>query len=185
MDTVWLDLLNSDWHDYRGSGRTEDRLDNDEWLDGFLTRWRTELQGVPREEIRRTLRELRTLLKRMIDATTSGRRIARDDWEMLNALMAVAPMVRQLEREQGGYRFRLVPVTEGLNRVRAEIATSFAHVLVHGDPSRIKICENPDCLWTFYDESKNRTRRWCESSGCGNLMKVRRYRARKKEGTDR
>ena len=185
MDTVWLDLLNSDWHDHRGSGRTEDRLDNDKWLDGFLTRWSTELQGVPREEIRRPLWELRTLLKRMIDASTSGRWIARDDWEMLNALMAVAPMVRQLEMEKGDYRLKLVPVTEGLNRVLAEIAASFAHVLVHGDQSRIKICENPDCLWIFYDESKNRTRRWCESSCCGNLMKVRRFRARKKEGSGR
>lgn len=30
----------------------------------------------------------------------------------------------------------------------------------------------------MYDESRNRTRRWCEAGACGNLLKVRQFRER-------
>ena len=60
----------------------------------------------------------------------------------------------------------------------AAIVGSFAEILAFGEPERIKICQNPDCLWIFYDNSKNHSRKWCENAtGCGNLIKVRRFRA--------
>jgi predicted RNA-binding Zn ribbon-like protein len=49
-----------------------------------------------------------------------------------------------------------------------------------GEPGRLKACENVDCFWVFYDNSRNRTRRWCDSRGCGNLIKVRRFRAKRR-----
>ena len=27
MDEIWIELLNSDWHDFKGQGAAEDRLD--------------------------------------------------------------------------------------------------------------------------------------------------------------
>lgn len=49
------------------------------------------------------------------------------------------------------------------------------------DPARrdrIRICQAPDCVWLFYDSSKNRSRRWCDMRQCGNRVKARRhYRA--------
>ena len=39
MDAAWLDLLNSDYHDYLGRQGGEDRLDNTKWLGRFLSRW--------------------------------------------------------------------------------------------------------------------------------------------------
>jgi hypothetical protein len=44
---------------------------------------------------------------------------------------------------------------------------------------RIKICSADDCLWAYFDTTKNRSRAWCEW-GCGNKVKTRNYRARKK-----
>ncbi len=63
----------------------------------------------------------------------------------------------------------------------AAIAASFASVLVRGDRARVKICANPDCGWVLYDESRNRTRRWCDVKECGNLIKVRLFRARRRK----
>jgi len=60
------------------------------------------------------------------------------------------------------------------------VVESFASFLVEGDPERLKLCENPDCRWVFYDTSRSRTRRWCADS-CGNLLKVRKCRQKKKE----
>lgn len=44
---------------------------------------------------------------------------------------------------------------------------------------RLKICGFDECEWAYYDFSKNRSRTWCEY-GCGNKLKTRAYRARKK-----
>jgi predicted RNA-binding Zn ribbon-like protein len=44
--------------------------------------------------------------------------------------------------------------------------------------TRIKTCSAQDCGWKFVDESKNRSRRWCDMAVCGNLAKTRQYRAR-------
>ena len=46
----------------------------------------------------------------------------------------------------------------------------------------LRICANPPCDWLFLDESRNGLRRWCEMRTCGNLAKVRRYRAGRRHG---
>jgi predicted RNA-binding Zn ribbon-like protein len=38
---------------------------------------------------------------------------------------------------------------------------------------RIKIC--PNCHWLYFDESRNRSRRWCDMSVCGNRVKAQRH----------
>lgn len=52
-----------------------------------------------------------------------------------------------------------------------------------GTWTRLKAC--PDCRWSFYDNTRNGSKRWClmtaagpGSRGCGNIAKVRRHRER-------
>jgi predicted RNA-binding Zn ribbon-like protein len=66
----------------------------------------------------------------------------------------------------------------------AEIAASFARTLADGEKSRLRICDNPDCLWVYYDDTRNRSKRYCDDKMCGNLLKVRRFRARQKGSSD-
>jgi predicted RNA-binding Zn ribbon-like protein len=51
-----------------------------------------------------------------------------------------------------------------------------------GDPDRLKKCSNADCSWMYYDDSQSMSRRWCTPRVCGNLTKVRRFRARHRQG---
>ena len=44
--------------------------------------------------------------------------------------------------------------------------------------NRLKVCPDDGCAWAFYDESRNRSRRWCSMDACGNRHKVRAYRDR-------
>ncbi len=44
---------------------------------------------------------------------------------------------------------------------------------------RLKICAFDECEWAYYDQSKNRSRSYCEY-GCGNKLKTRAYRARQR-----
>ncbi|WP_207652184.1 CGNR zinc finger domain-containing protein [Clostridium oryzae] len=70
-------------------------------------------------------------------------------------------------------------IKKDLNYIIAEIAASFANLLIYHDISRLKKCKNPDCNWFFHDETKSRTKIWCDNN-CANLMKVRKFRRRKK-----
>ncbi|MBK6315514.1 MAG: CGNR zinc finger domain-containing protein [Blastocatellia bacterium] len=78
-------------------------------------------------------------------------------------------------RDGGSFRVELEPTKRDWVWVASEIVASLADVLAAHETHRLKLCGNPDCRWVFYDESKNRTRRWCADS-CGNLIKVRRFR---------
>jgi predicted RNA-binding Zn ribbon-like protein len=49
-----------------------------------------------------------------------------------------------------------------------------------GDLSRVRECGSATCEWLFIDKSRNHTRRWCAMNDCGNVAKVRRFRARQR-----
>jgi len=178
---LWADLINSDWRDYRGSGAREDRIYNDPWLEAFLARagWKGRLPGPAN---RTHLRNLRSLLKRIVDTLIAGEQVRPADLKALNYILSKSPAVSNLEQRDADWQLSQISVKPGFERILATIAFSFASMLANGDPSRIKLCANPDCGWIIYDESHNRTRRWCDVRECGNLIKVRRFRARSKSG---
>jgi len=49
-----------------------------------------------------------------------------------------------------------------------------------GSWSRLKACANSECRWVFYDRSRNRQGHWCEMAVCGNRLKNRALRARRR-----
>jgi predicted RNA-binding Zn ribbon-like protein len=49
-----------------------------------------------------------------------------------------------------------------------------------GTWQRLKACGNPDCLWAFFDRSRNRQGAWCDMASCGNRLKNREFRARRR-----
>ena len=101
-----------------------------------------------------------------------------EDLEALNAALLKAPWIRRLDYARPGFQLRSQPLVRDWNRVIGELALSFAELLVSRDPRRLKPCANPHCRWIFYDETRSRTRRYCHAEKCGNLVKLRRFRAR-------
>ncbi len=49
-----------------------------------------------------------------------------------------------------------------------------------GSWSRLKVCANADCQWAFFDRSRNQQGSWCEMATCGNRLKNRQLRARRR-----
>jgi len=181
-NTLWLDLLNSDWHDFKGGGKHEDRLDKDAWLKNFIAPWRESLAAAPLLKIQSRLKELRTLLRRMAEDFSQRRPITKNDIDHLNNVLGSSPEIKKIVPSGQTYVLEHETKTAGIHSMLAEIAHSFAEILAFGEPERIKICRNPDCLWIFYDNSKNHSRKWCENAtGCGNLIKVRMFRAKAKQ----
>lgn len=183
MESLYIDFLNSDWRDWRGSGRREDRLRKTEWLESFLADWglQVPLPLAANEAQIEALVDLRTTMRRMVETIVHGEDITSEDLAQLNRVMAMAPSHPRLELQENVFRLEQVNDTSGWNLVMARIVESFADLLVYQDVRRLKICDNPDCRWVYYDQSRNRVRRWCDDKACGNLMKVRRFRERQKE----
>jgi predicted RNA-binding Zn ribbon-like protein len=178
LDLLWTSFLNSEWHDWRGGGHTEDRLETPGWVERFLAHWGLPCPAGPADL--GALKELRSLLRGMAVALAAGGTPASDQLAALNAVMAAGPVIRQIGAE---HQLTLRPAGATWAHIEAEIAASLAQTLAEGEGARVRICENPDCLWVFYDDTRNRTKRFCEDKTCGNLIKVRRFRARQKRGS--
>lgn len=179
MTFLWIDFVNSDARDYRGHGPAEEGLDDPRWLERFQRQWdlgRVNLRG---KQANAALKELRMLLQRLIQALVEGRALSDRNLADLNRYLASRPVVPRLERRDDSFHMRLDPTAGGTDAVLFAVAASFAEFLATGDPSRLKLCDNPDCLWVFYDTTRSRTRKWC-GDNCGNLIKVRKFRARKR-----
>ena len=71
----------------------------------------------------------------------------------------------------------LVPIGSGLHAALGRVVADLAEARASGAYDRLKLCAN--CGWAFMDESRNRSRRWCEMTSCGNQSKVRAYRRRR------
>ncbi len=123
-------------------------------------------------------RKLRASLRQMLEQTARGRPIAASTVETINALLARPLGHGELVRNRDGFvrrvRFGLRAPVDLLVPV-AEAASDF---LCHATFFLVRKCENPPCLRYFYDLSKNRGRRWCSMTVCGNRMKVAAYHRR-------
>jgi predicted RNA-binding Zn ribbon-like protein len=60
------------------------------------------------------------------------------------------------------------------------VVHSAAQLLTSEKLGRVKLCAGEGCGWVFLDESRNSSRRWCDSRDCGNRERVRRHLARKR-----
>lgn len=67
----------------------------------------------------------------------------------------------------------------GVVQALARIAVAAHECAAEGIWERLKVCSADDCAWAYYDRSKNRSRNWCEY-GCGNKVKTRAYRERRR-----
>jgi predicted RNA-binding Zn ribbon-like protein len=73
---------------------------------------------------------------------------------------------------------RLEPARDGVDGALGRLLASVAHAACDGSWERLKACAAETCQWAFYDQSRNRSRVWCDMAVCGNRTKVRAYRER-------
>ncbi len=126
------------------------------------------------------LEELRALLNRLTDTVAGRGQLSRRELAQLNEVTGRLPVRARLEAEpDGGYVVDFEPVGgTARERLEREISGSFASLLRRSRPPRLKRCADPDCRRAFVDETRSRTRRWCDLGTCGNRARVRRHRSR-------
>jgi predicted RNA-binding Zn ribbon-like protein len=99
------------------------------------------------------------------------------DREELNRWATRAPLAPQLTS-----RGQLVWVADRpVEALFATIAADAVDLLSGPLAARIRECGAPDCALLFVDTSRPGRRRWCSTAGCGNRVRTKTYRQRRKE----
>ena len=155
--------------------------------------WRQEMLSSP-ERLRVVLAEL-GLVSAAAPVSEIDLRRALDLRDAMRALALVhnggprAPeaeqTLEQIAAAALGVRFengvpRLVGTAPGVAGALATLVGVVVEAAAAGTWSRLKACPGEACGWLFYDRSRNRSRRWCDMTVCGNRTKTRAYRARRR-----
>jgi len=69
----------------------------------------------------------------------------------------------------------------GVQAALGQVALAAVQAVGDGTWRRLKCCAADDCHWIFFDRTKPGRGRWCEPELCGNRMKTRAYRERRRQ----
>ncbi|MBT0770263.1 CGNR zinc finger domain-containing protein [Kineosporia sp. J2-2] len=64
------------------------------------------------------------------------------------------------------------------------IEASLFDLFVLQDLARLRECQGTGCGWLYLDRSRNRSRRWCSSTDCGNRHRVHQFATRARSSLD-
>ena len=128
------------------------------------------------EALRRAL-QLREALYRLFKAAIEA-------WPPQPADLAI--LTRVAEQARGAERLHrahdrpvwVLPADGNPDGISRIVALSAVELLASADLGRVRQCPGERCGWLFVDTSRNGSRQWCDMGDCGNIAKVRRFRAR-------
>lgn len=119
--------------------------------------------------------ELRETLFHLFATVSRGIAPAGEDLDTFNLYFAEVMREARLVQSQSGFRLDFHGNTQTMDWILYPIIHSAADLLLSEKIKRVKLCADPSCGWLFLDNSRNRSRRWCDMKDCGNRAKARRY----------
>jgi predicted RNA-binding Zn ribbon-like protein len=147
---------------------------------GGLADWLTKREllspraAKPQEADRKQAVELREALRSLMLANNGG---PREDRAGETLELAARRGDLGVHFAPGG-AVSLAPAERSIAGALARVLVPVAGAIGDGSWQRVKVCRERDCLWAFYDRSRNRAGVWCDMAVCGNRTKVRAYRER-------
>ena len=127
----------------------------------------------------REAREVREAVRALLAANSAGSS-DRGEPDQLSKLLGDGS-VTIAAGDEGALGLDLAPATDARHFL-AQLRGIVYEAQLKGTWPRLKLCENPECDWAFYDSSRNRSGSWCRMGECGNRLKNRAYRARQRRG---
>ena len=164
----------------KGSPSGREHLTTVEEWRGLLTKYGVKgvarLTGADVEQIKGYRERIREVF-----FAAEGERI-----KLLNEILSEVAATPQISNHDGHpwhlhYSSDDAPIA---HRVAAGAAMGIAVLIVDQGHDRLGICAAEDCLDVFVDTSRNRSKRYCDST-CGTKVNVKAHRARKKELADK
>ncbi len=159
----------------------EDNLTRPERLAAFLAAHRDSYRRPVTESDVADVQRLRTRLRAAFTEVDEYAVV-----EQLNNLLAAANALPQLSDHDGEpWHLHFTPPGSTLvAHMAAESAMGLVIVLRDHGLERLQVCAALGCSRVFVDTSRNRSRRYCDPSTCGNRTNVAAYRARQRAGGD-
>lgn len=177
MEFLSLEFVNSRW--YLTHRPYKDPLENAAWLVQLCAKWSL----VCPEYSDKTVETLKKFRSSLFDAALEcchGKELSEQSVDFLARSLKLGKFHYSLVMRNGSPCLEEASDGSALNTFICRTAKSFMDMLSACPAGSIKECANPDCDWIFCDDSKNRSRKWCDNR-CASLIKVRRYRARAKK----
>jgi predicted RNA-binding Zn ribbon-like protein len=161
---------------------TADLMANQDELDtaAALVRWlaaRGLVAGTTRAtpaDVRSAI-DLREALRSILLAHTDGEPAPAAAWEVVDG---TSERARLRVRFSSDGAAALEPDASGIDCGLGRLLAIVHDAIAHGAWPRMKACRDDECLWAFYDHTKNRSGSWCTMQSCGNRAKARAYRER-------
>jgi predicted RNA-binding Zn ribbon-like protein len=181
-----LDFANT--IDWRTSERPQELINS--YAD--LLRWSRHTGILTEREARRLAREadlhpvsanktldgalqLREALYSIFSATAQGQPAEASDLRYLNEKLSDALSRLQVKPAPEGYAWQWAETEDNLSWMLWPILQAAGDLLTSGDLQMLRQCPGEGCAWLFVDTSRNKSRRWCDMTTCGNRAKARRH----------
>jgi predicted RNA-binding Zn ribbon-like protein len=123
--------------------------------------------------------QLRESIYRIFSSLADGKAVPNKDLQSFNQFLSRTMMNSKIVETPHGYQWGLEEEPANLEWILSPLIRSAADLLVSKELKRVKKCGDPACGWLFLDTSRNRSRRWCNMSDCGNRAKASRFYKKK------
>jgi predicted RNA-binding Zn ribbon-like protein len=126
-------------------------------------------------------REIRENIYQILSDTAHGHPIKIIDLEGFNKALASMLSHSRLAPYERGFKWDWDSHSDKLDCIIWPVVKSAVDLMTSESIKRVgQCCDEKGCGWLFWDSSRNRSRRWCDMSDCGNRAKARRFYAKSK-----
>ena len=122
---------------------------------------------------------LRETLYRIFNSLFEEKAPKNKDLTIFNEALSKSMVQMKIIRTNSGFSWQSCSPKDNMDRFLVPIVRSAADLLVSESLTRVKRCTDSYCGWLFLDTSRNRSRRWCDMTDCGNRAKANRFYKRK------
>jgi predicted RNA-binding Zn ribbon-like protein len=143
----------------------------------LLSKW--EQVPVETKAVFRQAIQLREIIYRVFASLAHNGSPQETDLNQLHQAWLESQIHSKLVRTEDGFALGWEDETL-MDSMLWRITRSAVELLTSDEVGRVKQCDR--CDWLFLDKSRNRKRRWCSMSACGNRIKMARRYEREKQG---
>lgn len=123
--------------------------------------------------------ELRETIYRLFSSIAEGISASKKDLTTFNKYLSNTMRQSRIVETEDGLTWDSDGNKDKLDWILNPIIRSTTDLLVSDDLKRVKRCADYTCGWLFLDNSRNKSRRWCDMKDCGNRAKASRFYKRK------
>jgi len=122
-------------------------------------------------------KRLRGAIWRVANALLDRVAPAAADVRLINGMACRPGLARELDSHARSMRWHRPTVDLVLTTIAQDAVVLFGDKVQR---ARLRRCESPGCRSVFYDDSRPGKRRWCASNRCGDRIRARMYRQRRR-----